>query len=117
MFIPDILRTQWADYSRVHANRANFVVHLLTAPVFMAGTVAFFWGFCALSISLSLAGLLAMMGAIAAQGWGHKKESEPPAPFTSRANAFARIILEQWVTFPRYVLYRALRLGSNRRQA
>lgn len=117
MSISDILHKQWADYPRVHATRANFVVHLLTAPVFMGGTVAFFWGFCAVSVTLSVAGLLAMIGAVAAQAWGHKKEGQPPAPFTSRTNAFARIILEQWVTFPRYVLHCALRLGAPRRQA
>jgi len=109
MPIQQILRTQWADYSRVHASGANFVVHLLTAPVFMAGTIAFFWGFCALSATLSLAGIAAMMAAVAAQAWGHKKESNPPAPFTSRSNAVARIFFEQWVTFPRYVAHRVWR--------
>lgn len=106
MSISNILHTQWADYSRIHANRANFIVHLMTAPVFMGGTVAFFWSFCALSLTLSLVGFFAMIAAIAAQGWSHKKEANAPAPFTSRGNAFARIILEQWITFPRYVAYR-----------
>ncbi|HLU00164.1 MAG TPA: terminase [Burkholderiaceae bacterium] len=101
-----LLRTQWADYPHVHANGTNLLVHLLTAPVFMAGTVAFFWGFCALSITLSAVGLIAMVAAIMAQGWGHTHEARPPAPFTGRANAFARIFLEQWVTFPRYIAYR-----------
>lgn len=110
MSISSILQTQWADYSRIHANRANFLVHLMTAPIFMGGTVAFFWGFCALSLTLSVAGLFAMIVAIAAQGWSHKKERNAPAPFTSRANAFARIILEQWITFPRYVAYRLWRV-------
>lgn len=32
-----LLRTQWADYPHVHANGTNLLVHLLTAPVFMAG--------------------------------------------------------------------------------
>ncbi|HLT99799.1 MAG TPA: terminase [Burkholderiaceae bacterium] len=105
MSLTHILRTQWADYSRVHANGANLMVHALTAPVFMAGTVVFFWGFCALSPLLSLGGVFAMIVAVVAQGWGHKKESQPPAPFTSRGNAIARIFLEQWVTFPRYVVH------------
>lgn len=106
MSIPSVLSTQWTGYSLVHANRANFVVHLVTVPIFMAGTVAFFWGLFAWSALVSLAGIFAMMAALAAQGWGHRQEANPPAPFTSRANAFARIMLEQWVTFPRYVLHR-----------
>ena len=38
------------------------------------------------------------------QGRGHKGEAVPPAPFSSPANALSRIFLEQWITFPRFVL-------------
>ena len=97
-----VLRTQWHDYQHTHAARANLVVHLLTVPVFMAGTAALLCGAATLSSGYCVMGLLAMVLAMAAQGWGHKKETHPPAPFTSRTNAFVRIFLEQWVTFPRY---------------
>lgn len=107
MSISSILRKQWADYPQIHSTRVNFIVHLITVPVFMAGTVALFWGLCVASISLFVLGVLAMMVALAAQGWGHKQEPQAPAPFTSKANALGRLLLEQWVTFPKYVLHRA----------
>ncbi|MER1968490.1 Mpo1-like protein [Castellaniella sp. GW247-6E4] len=109
MSISSMLSTQWADYPRAHANRVNFVVHLATVPLFMAGTVALFGGLCTGSAASCLTGLSAMMAALAAQAWGHRLESHPPAPFTGPVNAFARIVFEQWLTFPRYVLYRIRR--------
>lgn len=111
MSMSSLLRTQWADYPHTHADRLNFLVHLLTVPVFMAGTTAIFWGFCVSSMALSVAGLAAMIAALAAQAWGHRRESTAPAPFTGPGNAFARLVLEQWVTFPRYVLRRLSRRG------
>jgi hypothetical protein len=41
---------------------------------------------------------------IALQGRGHRGEPVPPVPFSSSGNALARIFLEQWITFPRFVL-------------
>lgn len=107
MSISSILREQWSGYPEVHANRANFVVHLMTVPIFMAGTVFFFWGLSAWSVTLALAGLIAMMMALGAQAWGHKQESQPPEPFSGPLNAVVRLVLEQWVTFPRYAWRRA----------
>jgi len=105
MAIQHLLRTQWNEYPHTHATRTNFLVHLVTVPVFIAGSAAVLWGAATLSFSPCLLGLLAMMLAVAAQGWGHKQEARPPSPFTSRSNAFIRIFLEQWVTFPRYAAH------------
>jgi hypothetical protein len=38
------------------------------------------------------------------QGREHGQEAVPPEPYTSPLNAVARILLEQWITFPRFVL-------------
>ena len=105
VMMPDILRRQWLDYPKAHANRANFLVHLIFVPVFMAGTIALCLGLHAWSLATSLAGLMAMGLAMAIQGWGHRREALPPEPFTSGANALVRILLEQWLTFPAYVLF------------
>lgn len=102
--VTDILRRQWLDYPKTHANRMNFMVHLIFIPVFMAGTVSLCFGLYALSLAASLAGLAAMGLAMAIQGWGHRQEALPPEPFTSGVNALIRILLEQWLTFPAYVL-------------
>ena len=48
--------------------------------------------------------LLLMAVSFAAQGLGHAREANPAEPFTGPLNAIGRVFLEQWVTFPRYVL-------------
>jgi hypothetical protein len=61
----------------------------------------------------ALAALVAMVVLVALQGRGQWQETTPPEPFTSPGNGVARILCEQWVTFPRFLLsggwYRALR--------
>lgn len=42
--------------------------------------------------------------AFAVQGLGHKTEPVPPVPFSGPANVVGRVLVEQWVTFPRFVL-------------
>ncbi|HEX4340089.1 MAG TPA: hypothetical protein VH062_29480 [Polyangiaceae bacterium] len=98
-----LLAWQWENYAAVHGHRRNLLIHVLTAPVFMAGTVAvvaapFTSGW------LALAGVAAIVFAIAAQGRGHGMEAAPPIPFRGPLDVVARIFAEQWITFPRYVL-------------
>ena len=103
-----LLAFQWAVYPDAHRDRRNLLIHLLTVPIFMAGTILALatpwqgpWGL--------LLGLVAMMGAIAAQGRGHRNEQQPPAPFRGPADVVLRIFAEQWITFPRFVLSGGLR--------
>jgi hypothetical protein len=56
-----------------------------------------------LSAWLSLGAVL-MFGALAAQGRGHRTEANAPVPFRSPFDFVARFFVEQWVTFPRFVL-------------
>ena len=53
----------------------------------------------------AVAGAACTFLSIALQGRGHRREEPvPPVPFSSSGNALARIFLEQWITFPRFVL-------------
>ena len=45
-----------------------------------------------------------ILGAIVAQGRGHRLEREAPQPFRSPVDALVRLVVEQFVTFPRFVL-------------
>ena len=45
-----------------------------------------------------------MVLSLALQGRGHRWEPVPPEPFTGPMNAVARLLCEQWITFPRFVL-------------
>jgi hypothetical protein len=94
---------QWSLYPAGHRNRRNLLLHALTNPLFLAGT-------CALVASpfagarFAVEGLLGMAGAVLAQGRGHKLEAASPVPFRGPGDVAARLFVEQWVTFPRYVL-------------
>lgn len=90
------------DYARFHGNRTNLILHLVTVPVFLAGSVAVALAW--LAPWLALAGLGAMGIAIAVQGRGHAGEATPPRPFAGPGDFLRRIMREQWVTFPRFVL-------------
>ncbi len=97
-----LLTWQWSLYPSAHRHRLNLVLHILTAPLFMLGTVG-----VALSWRwpwLGLAGLVTMILVMVVQGRGHSLEAVPPVPFTGAGDVVSRILAEQWVTFPRFVL-------------
>ncbi len=99
-----LLAWQWRDYARYHQSRANLMMHILLVPLFLAGNVAVVVGGVRNSWIEAAFGLALMGASIALQGCGHRGESIPPEPFTGAANVIARIFLEQWFTFPRFVL-------------
>lgn len=99
-----LLCWQWDGYQRTHRSRANLTIHVVTAPVFVLGSIAIPAAIVTLSPCWAMAGVLAMGTAMGLQGLGHRLEPNAPAPFTGVGNAASRIFLEQWVTFPRYLL-------------
>jgi hypothetical protein len=113
MGIAELLDWQWSGYSRYHRSRANLLMHIVVVPMFLAGNIGLLAAAVTGSWLLALASAVAMIVSLAVQGRGHGGEPVPPEPFTGRTNAVSRILLEQWVTFPRFVLsggwYRALR--------
>lgn len=116
MSIQELLEWQWDGYPKYHASRANLLLHIVVVPMFLAGNVGVVvaplngsWGWAVVSI-------VAMVVSVALQGRGHRIEEIPSVPFTVAANAISRILLEQWVNFPRFVAtggwLRALRKAS-----
>ena len=98
-----LLRWQWSLYPGAHRDRRNLALHALTAPLFLLGTCALlsspFLGWRA-----AAAGAVAMIVALVAQGRGHKLEATTPAPFLGPLDVVRRFFVEQWITFPRYVV-------------
>jgi hypothetical protein len=98
-----LLAWQWSIYREGHRNRRTLFVHALTVPVFLLGN-------CAVGAApftrawLAVGGAAAMTAALALQGWVHRREVTPPAPFTGPLDVVGRIFVEQWITFPRFVL-------------
>jgi hypothetical protein len=112
----ELLKWQWDGYPRYHQSRTNLRLHIVVVPVFLAGNVALLVGLVRAGLGVAALGLVAMLASVALQGVGHRTETNPPEPFTSRRNAVSRLFLEQWINFPRFVLsgkwLRALRESS-----
>ena len=104
----DLLRWQWELYAQGHTHRWNLVLHAFTNPLFQSGTIAALSGPFT-SWAVVLGGAIAMVVAVALQGRGHKLEATAPVPFADPLDAVARIFVEQWITFPRFVLSGAFR--------
>lgn len=100
----DLLKWQWDGYPRYHQSRTNLLLHIVVVPLFLAGNVALVVGLVGGSFLGAGLGAMAMVASAALQGIGHRTEPVPPEPFTSRSNAVARLFLEQWINFPRFVL-------------
>lgn len=111
-----LLRWQWDGYPTYHQSRLNLGLHIVAVPAFLAGNVLMVLALLEGAWLAALGWLLLSTLAFALQGVGHKREPNASIPFSSPANAAARILLEQWVTFPRFVLsggwWRALRRAA-----
>jgi hypothetical protein len=97
-----LVRWQWANYTPAHKSRKNLAVHAITNPLFLSGTLVIVtsplggW-------HSAITGAALMILALAVQGWGHKREAEPPIPFRGPADVVQRFFVEQWINFPRFV--------------
>ncbi|MGE5625126.1 MAG: Mpo1-like protein [Bacillota bacterium] len=100
----ELLHWQWEGYPQYHQRRANLLLHIFTVPLFLVGSVTLLAAALRLDWALAALGAGGILVALVAQGRGHKLESLPPAPFTGPGNFVARLFLEQWITFPRFVL-------------
>jgi len=116
MSVVELLRWQYAGYAKFHQSRANLLLHIVVVPLFILGSVVLIVSLMKLTWLPALIAIALMVASMALQGRGHGREQLPPEPFTGAANVISRIILEQWVTFPRFVIsggwLRALRLSD-----
>jgi len=98
------VQIDWPEYCRVHANRANLLVHLFAVPLFIVAVVllvrCIFRGDWVSAVVVIGIAMLAM----ALQGRGHKEEANPPRPFASPANFLKRWFTEQFIIFPLFFL-------------
>jgi hypothetical protein len=117
MPLVQLLRCQWAAYSRNHQSRANLLLHAAAVPLFLAGNVLLVVAMAQARWLVAAISLAAMILSAALQGFGHCQEAKPSEPFTGPLNAALRMVLEQWDTFPRFVLsgrwWRAFRSATD----
>jgi Protein of unknown function (DUF962) len=110
------LQWQWSGYRGAHQNKTNLFVHIIAVPLFMVATVLAFYALVRLSFFSFVLSVLGFIVSLLMQGHGHKLEPVLPQPFTSGFDFVRRILAEQWITFPRYVITggwsKTLREGS-----
>jgi hypothetical protein len=113
---PHLLAWQWSDYAAKHRDRGNLLLHVAVVPLFQLGTLAVLYGAAAGGLGLAALGGGALLVSVVVQGRGHRRERETPTPFAGAGDFVTRLLAEQWVTFPRFVLsggwYRNLRAGA-----
>jgi hypothetical protein len=116
MNVFQLLQWQHSGYPRYHGNRTNLLLHIVAVPLFLLGNMALLVGLVQASWMLCAAGLGVMTASLGLQGRGHRMERVPAEPFTGPGQAVARLLLEQWITFPRFVLsggwWRALKQAT-----
>lgn len=103
-YLRELIAWQWKVYGNAHQDRRNLLIHIVAVPVFAAGAVGLVLGLIQLEWLLAVAGLVAMVLGFGLQGFGHRFERNAPPPFASRGELVARILTEQFVVFPRFVL-------------
>lgn len=99
-----LIAWQWRGYADNHRDRLNLLLHFVAVPAFIAGTLA-----CVRLLFLGqwlAAGLALLLAVIAfgVQGIGHQREAVAPVPFDGPADFIGRVLVEQFITFPRFVL-------------
>jgi len=101
---PNLIAWQWQGYSRNHRDRANLLLHMAAVPAFIAGILATVVQIAHLQWFGALIAFAFAVAAFAVQGIGHKREAEAPIPFDGPGDFLGRVFVEQFVTFPRFVL-------------
>jgi hypothetical protein len=94
----------FAEHGRFHRNRRNLAIHLIAVPVFVVSTVAMLFHFAEGRFAMAAAFALGPAVSLALQGGGHRREEIPPKQSRGRGNFFKRILVEQFFTFPLFVL-------------
>lgn len=101
---PNLLTWQWRGYAANHRNPINLILHLIAVPLFILASGVLLSALLQLRplpLILSVFGLLA---ALALQAHGHRLEAKTQEPFSDTADAVQRLLLEQFFTFPRFLL-------------
>jgi hypothetical protein len=99
-----LIQWQWDGYTEFHRSRLNLLMHIVLVPGFICANLYLIYSLIDGHYLFALLSLTGMGLSIALQGIGHKQEALPSIPFTSPSNAVSRLLIEQWVNFPRFVL-------------
>lgn len=90
--LPNLPAWQWRGYHHNHRHPTNLVLHLIAVPLFILGALLVLSGLFGLDLSQIAVGVIALVAGLGLQRQGHRLE------------AVQRLLTEQFITFPRFVL-------------
>lgn len=80
------------------------MLHLIAVPLFILGTLLVLSGLFGFDLGQIAVGVIALVAALGLQRQGHRLEAQQPEPFANRQDAVQRLLTEQFITFPRFVV-------------
>jgi hypothetical protein len=104
MNFSELLDSQWQHYDANHRNRNNLLIHIVAVPLFWIGALNFAVPLVFAGLLHALGGLIIMALSLFLQSKGHEMEANPPLPFKDWREFVRRVVAEQFVTFPRFVV-------------
>ncbi|MFZ6801226.1 terminase [Undibacterium sp. Di24W] len=99
-----LIQWQWEGYTEFHRSKLNLLMHIILVPGFICANLYLIFSLINGRYLLALLSLASMGLSIALQGLGHKQEAQPSIPFIGAINAVSRLLIEQWINFPRFVI-------------
>lgn len=102
--LPNLHAWQWRTYSDNHQHAANLILHIIAVPIFIVAALSLANGLFTFSFRALVLGVIGILASLALQARGHKLEAVQPEPFSGRKDAIGRLLVEQFVTFPRFLL-------------
>jgi hypothetical protein len=73
-------------------------------PLFVACSATAIVALSMRSWTVAACAVAGVVASMVVQGVGHKREPVPPEPFQGPFDFVSRLVCEQWITFPRFVL-------------
>jgi phage terminase small subunit len=99
----DLLSWQWRHYADQHRHPTNLLLHLIAVPLFLLSLILLAIGLWHMGFIPLVLGAIGLYAALALQAHGHRLEQNQPEPFAGKRDACKRLLLEQCITFPRFV--------------
>ena len=104
MSFSELLEWQWSRYDASHRNRNNLLIKIVAVPLFWIGAVNFVVPLVFAGLVHALGGAILMAVSLFLQAKGQEMEGKPAEPSSDARDFVRRVVAEQFVTFPRFVL-------------
>lgn len=111
-----LLQWQWSSYSKAHQNKTNLVIHVFAVPLFVAAIFGIAIAIFRFSLLLGVVSLAAGILSLALQKKGHSFEENQPPSFKGFGDFLLRLLVEQFITFPRFLFTGEWRRNFSRKR-